>query len=67
MGLDCLPLDIFVTSGYPAWDISDLQKTVLKLQDKGYSIEFHEVLEGHTWGNWRGLSDEMLMHFFGAG
>jgi enterochelin esterase-like enzyme len=36
------------------------------LQDQGYAVEFHQVQEGHTWDHWRGLSDEMLIYFFGT-
>ncbi len=59
-----LPLRIFLTAGVPNWDVGDFRNVVRTLQKQGYPIEFHSVLEGHTWSHWRGLSDEMLVDFF---
>jgi enterochelin esterase-like enzyme len=67
-GFTCprLPLKIFMTSGLPDWDIGDLSSTINTLKKLGYTAEYHQVREGHTWDNWRGLSDEMLVYFFGG-
>jgi hypothetical protein len=32
---------------------------------KGYPLQYIEVNEGHSWGNWRGLLAEPLMYFWG--
>lgn len=60
------PLKIFFSTGLPDWDVGDLSSSVSVLQDQGYAVEFHQVQEGHTWDHWRGLSDEMLIYFFGT-
>jgi enterochelin esterase-like enzyme len=38
-------------------------KTILEA--KGYPLQYKEVNEGHSWGNWRALIDEPLIWFFG--
>ena len=67
-GINCprYPLNVFITAGVPAWDVGDLSKLVETLKNQHYSVEFHQVNEGHTWSQWRGLSDEMLIYFFGV-
>jgi enterochelin esterase family protein len=61
-----LPLKIFLSSGIPSWDVGDISGTLSDLHRTSYPVEFHQVQEGHTWDNWRGLSDEMLIYFFGT-
>jgi enterochelin esterase family protein len=61
-----LPLKIFLGSGIPAWDVGDLSGTIADLQRTHYPVAYYQVQEGHSWDNWRGLSDEMLMYFFGT-
>ena len=61
-----LPLRVFMTSGIPQWDVGDLTGVVGNLQRQGYPVAFHSALEAHTWSQWRGLSDEMLVYFFGT-
>ena len=60
------PLKIFFAWGIPSWDVGDLSGTISDLQRTSYPVEFHQVQEGHSWDNWRGLSDEMLIYFFGT-
>jgi len=36
------------------------------LEEKGYPVLFLETADGHSWGNWRGVMDDMLRFFFGA-
>jgi enterochelin esterase family protein len=38
-----------------------------RLQDKGYSLVWHERHDGHSWGNWRAHLHEILEYFFPAG
>ena len=33
--------------------------------DKGYPLMYHEVNQGHSWGNWRGMLKQPLIYFFG--
>ncbi|MGE5462241.1 MAG: hypothetical protein ACM3PS_02745 [Syntrophothermus sp.] len=67
-GFPCprLPLNTFQTSGLPDWEIGDLSGPIITLEKKGYPVEYHQVREGHTWENWRSLSDEMLIYSFGT-
>lgn len=61
-----LPLDIFMTTG----TINDTEDGARRLRSlfeaKGYPLVYHEVAEGHSWGNWRALLDDMLRHFWGT-
>ena len=67
-GVACppLPLKIFLTVGIANWDMDGVDSFAKGAQERGYPIEFHQVQEGHGWDNWRGLSDEMLIYFFGS-
>lgn len=67
-GFECprLPVKIFLTVGFADWDVGDFSGLVASLEEQKYPVEFHQVREGHTWDNWRGLSDEMLIYFFGT-
>ena len=60
-----LPVKIFLTVGLPGWDVGDFRALAESLQQQSYPLEFHQVPEGHTWDSWRGLTDEMLLYFFG--
>ena len=64
--LDPLSLNIFMSQG-SIWD--DIENT-RRLRDifvsKGYPLLFIETPEGHSWGNWRALLDDMLIYFFGT-
>ena len=37
------------------------------LQSKGYNLRYVESSEGHSYGNWRGKLDQLLVFFFGGG
>lgn len=60
-----LPLKIFMSTGV----ISDTQERARAmkqvLESKGYPLQYIEVNEGHSWGNWRALIEEPLVYFFG--
>ena len=49
--------------------IFDTEESARKMKkifdEKGYPLKYFEVNEGHSWGNWRGLLDDMLIYFFG--
>jgi len=35
------------------------------LEEKGYSVKYNVYNEGHSWGNWRAHTDEILKTFWG--
>lgn len=59
-----LPLKIFMSAG----TIYDTQADALHLKNildsKGYQLKYIETPEGHSWGNWRALLDDLLIYFF---
>lgn len=58
-----LPFNIFMTTGtiYDTFDKTMVMRNIL--DSKGYEYQYIEVNEGHSWGNWRALIDDMLIHF----
>ncbi|MFN8373768.1 MAG: alpha/beta hydrolase-fold protein [Anaerolineae bacterium] len=59
-----LPLNIFMTTGCP-WDICEDARRMREIMElQGYPLRFIQVHEGHSWGNWRALLDDMLLYFF---
>lgn len=63
---ELLPLKIFMSTGVinDTQDKARAMKTVL--DSKGYPLNYIEVNEGHSWGNWRALIQEPLVYFFGV-
>ncbi len=59
-----LPLKIYMSTGviHDTEERARGMKTVLDL--KNYPLQYREVNEGHSWGNWRALIDEVLIYFF---
>jgi enterochelin esterase family protein len=61
-----LPLKIFMSTGV----ISDTEEGARRmkaiLEKKAYKLEYHEINEGHSWGNWRSMIDDILIYFFAA-
>ncbi|MDN4166021.1 alpha/beta hydrolase-fold protein [Cytophagales bacterium LB-30] len=59
-------LQIYMSTGV----INDTQDGALQMkgiwESKGYSFQYTEVQEGHSWGNWRALIDEVLLHLYPA-
>ncbi|WP_177199821.1 alpha/beta hydrolase-fold protein [Flexibacter flexilis] len=60
-----LPISrIFMSTG----TIRDTEKSARRMKEimekKGYIVQYREVPEGHSWGNWRALIDEPLIYFF---
>lgn len=61
-----LPLKIFMSQG-SIWDDIDNTRRLRDIFDtKAYPMLYIEIPEGHSWGNWRALLDDMLVYFFGA-
>jgi enterochelin esterase-like enzyme len=58
------PVKTFMTSG----QINDTEEGASKMKsilDKNTCIyEYKKVNQGHSWGNWRDLIDDMLIYFF---
>jgi enterochelin esterase family protein len=62
---DRLPLKIFLSHGsYDPRAASLLLRDILEA--KGYPLRYVETHEGHSYGNVRGLLDELLTDFFAA-
>jgi enterochelin esterase-like enzyme len=61
-----LPLRFFMSTGviYDTQDKARAMKSVL--EDKGYLLEYYELNQGHSWGNWRSLLRQPLTYFFGV-
>jgi enterochelin esterase family protein len=61
------PVKIFMSSGL----IHDAEEGARKmkgiLDKRSLTVEFREVNQGHSWGNWRDLIDDMLIYLFPAG
>jgi enterochelin esterase family protein len=59
-----LPLKIFMSTGV----ISDTEEGARRMkaimEKKQYMLEYREINEGHSWGNWRSLIDDILIYFF---
>jgi enterochelin esterase family protein len=59
-----LPLKIFMSTGV----ISDTEEGARRMkaimEKKEYMLEYREINEGHSWGNWRSLIDDILIYFF---
>ena len=62
-----LPLKVFMTTGV----IHDAEEGARKfheiLEKRSCPNEFVIVNQGHSWGNWRDLSDDMLVYLFPNG
>ncbi|MEX1239973.1 MAG: alpha/beta hydrolase-fold protein [Cyclobacteriaceae bacterium] len=61
---DSMPLKIFMTTGL----IHDSEDGAMKMQQvfekKNCPNLFRAVNQGHSWGNWRDLVDDMLVYLF---
>lgn len=60
------PQKFFFSTGIPGWDVGDLNPRAEPLRARGDSVEIFQIQEGHNWGAWSGLTDEMLEYFFAA-
>src|SRR5688572_17371349 len=58
------PVKTFMTTG----KINDTEEGARKMKDilakNTCTYEYREVNQGHSWGNWRDLIDDMLIYFF---
>lgn len=60
------PQKIFYSSGIPGWDVGNLNPRAELLRARGDTVQIFSTQEGHNWGTWGGLTDEMLEYFFAA-
>jgi enterochelin esterase family protein len=64
--LDWFPFRIYMTTG-TLFDTREQALGMKKILDANkVDYEYVEVNEGHSWGNWRALLDDMLRYFFPA-
>ncbi len=61
-----LDIDIFLTWGTFNDFGPATERFTAVLDDKGYDYRHLVVNEGHSWGNWRALLDDMLIAFWPA-
>jgi enterochelin esterase family protein len=59
------PRKIFMSRGISNWDVGDLEFMAKPLRERGNMVKVYHVQEGHSWGAWSGLTDEMLEYLFG--
>jgi enterochelin esterase-like enzyme len=60
-----LPVRVFVNQGTYDLDVEGTRHFRDVLKAKGYDYRYIETNDGHSYGNWRGLLDDMLIFFFG--
>ena len=64
MLFDLPQLIYFVSNGRPEWDSYNINTLLDWLAENGYTHTYIELNQGHSWGNWRDLMDDMLRYFF---
>lgn len=62
--LERLPLKVFMMQGIYDFDVANTRQLEKLLTEKGYVVKYIETSDGHSWGNWRGMMDDMLRFFF---
>ena len=60
-----LPVKLFVSQGTFDFDVSNTRHLRNVLRTKVYPFKYVETNDGHSWGNWRGVLDDMLIYFWG--
>lgn len=59
-----LDLLMIITNGRPEWDADDVDDFTTILDEKGIDYQYIQVNEGHSWGNWSALLDDILIYFW---
>ncbi|HYH13814.1 MAG TPA: alpha/beta hydrolase-fold protein, partial [Flavisolibacter sp.] len=61
-----LPVKVFLSTGanYDGGELTRIARAAF--QSKGNELRYIEVNQGHSWGQWRTLMDDMLRYFFGV-
>jgi enterochelin esterase family protein len=59
-----LPVKVFLSTGanYDGGELTRIARAAFQL--KGNQLHYIEVNQGHSWGQWRTLMDDMLQYFF---
>jgi len=55
------------TAGIPEWDVGGLSGMAAMLEQAGVDYLYLHTQEGHSWGAWSGLTDEVFEFLFPAG
>ena len=58
------PVKWFVGQGAYDYDVENTRHLRDVLEKKGYQFRFVESNDGHSWGNWRNMLDDLLIYFF---
>lgn len=58
------PLNIWMSTGVINDTRTGAQEMKRILESKGYPLFYLEVNESHSWGNWRGQIDDILLYFW---
>lgn len=59
-----LPLKIYMCTGVINDTEAQARQMKTILEQKGYSLSYREVNQGHSWGNWKGLIGEALQYLY---
>lgn len=59
-----LPLKFFLSTGTKNDKLEETQRLRAILKEKSYDYIYRESSEGHTWKNWKPMSDDWLIYFF---
>lgn len=63
---EVLPAKAFITTG--TFERGHIIESASKLREilksRRVDVQYHEVHDGHSWGNWRALLDDMLVFFY---
>lgn len=60
------PIKIFMTTGVINDAAEGTRKMKGILEKNTCTYQYQEVNQGHSWGNWRNLIDDILIYFFAA-
>jgi enterochelin esterase family protein len=63
---ETMPFKMFMSTGVIHDSKEGAQKMRDILEKKGCTLQYREVNQGHSWGNFRDLTDDMLIYFFPA-
>jgi enterochelin esterase-like enzyme len=61
---DKRPVKTFITTGTINDTKEGAEKMKTILQKNACTFEYKEVAQGHSWGNWKDLIDDILIYFF---
>jgi enterochelin esterase-like enzyme len=61
---DTPPVKTFMTTGLVNDSQEGTQKMINILNKNTCTFQYKEVNQGHSWGNWRDLIDDILIYFF---